>query len=756
MIRAELKSQIERLCADLGSEVVEDFFSRMDEDYFSLYTPEEVCTHLRMSGALDAAHPVQCQITARGEDCFDLIIVGFDYLSEFSIFCGLLSAFGFDIRAGNIYSFSRSAREAPRAQPGRRPRLAKPVKPSPGKIVDFFNVRLKPGEIFDASRKQEFEQELQTLIRLLASGSTEEARERLNRYLIERLERASEPLAGLLHPVEVHFDNRVSPEWTVLDVRSQDVPAFLYAFSNALAMRGIYIHKVRIQSVGQEARDQFFISDRWGRKIEDDREQKTLRMAVALIKRFTHFLPLAPDPAKAMRHFDQFLDKIRAEQTSDHVISFFAGEEGLNLLAHLLGSSDFLWEDFLSIHFKNLLPILEDIEKTDLKLGRQSLRRALALALVEAPSFDEQKRAFNEFKDRQVFSIDVKHLLAPQSTLIDFSQALTDLTDVLLDEAYRICHAHLSEKYGQPRRENGDVCPFAICGLGKFGGREMGYASDIEALFVYEGPGRTRGPQSVDNGLYFDLLVQQLVEFIEAREKGIFHVDLRLRPYGKAGALASPFEQLLAYYSPTGEAAPFERQALIKLRWAAGDESLGRRVEAHRDRFTYSGADWDLAAALHLRQRQTRELVKLGEINVKYSPGGIIDIEYAAQYLQILHGKDHPELRTTRTLEALDQLSHLRIISAKEYDELREAYIFLRTLIDALRIVRGDARDLILPEETSEEFKSLARRLGYKEQDRGQGARRLAEDIRQRMNQVHSFYVARFNRRRDDYLPGRR
>jgi glutamate-ammonia-ligase adenylyltransferase len=739
-MRAELKKTIESLCPEVSQEIIQDFFARMDEDYFALYSPEEVCTHLRMSGALDLQHPVRCQIRPRNEASFDIIIVGFDYLSEFSIFCGLLSAFGFDIRAGNIYSFAWQ--EAAPTRPRRRAKGS--PRPTPRKIVDVFNVRLKSGESFDTARQSEFERELQTLIRLLAAGAFQEARERLNRYLIEQLEKANEPLSGLLHPVEVHFDNHTSPDWTVMEVYSQDSPAFLYAFSNALAMRGIYIHKVRIRSIGQQVQDQFFISDRWGRKIEDEREQKALEMAVVLIKCFTHFLFSAPDPAKAMRHFDQFLDRVLEEKIAGPEISFFVSGEGLNLLAHLLGSSDFLWEDFLRLHFKDLLPLLEGLAQTDLKPGKEQWRRQLAAQLAQATTYAERKRVLNDFKDHQVFLIDVKHLLEPQVTLIDFSHALTELAELVLEEAYRICHEHLARQYGQPRQSNGAACPFAICGLGKFGGREIGYASDLEVLFIYGGPGQTQGSQPIDNGLYFELLVQQLIEFIETRERGIFHLDLRLRPYGKAGPLASPFEQVMSYYSDQGEAAPFERQALIKLRWVAGDQTLGRMMEAHRDRFTYSGRDWDLKTALHLRQRQVRELVEPGKINVKYSPGGIIEVEYAAQYLQIAHGKEHPELRTTSTLEALDRLCQLRLISEKEHADLRQGYLFLRTLIDALRIVRGNARDLILPEVTSEEFKALARRLNYRERDWEKGARRLAEEIQDCMNRVHSFYLARF------------
>lgn len=451
-------------------------------------------------------------------------------------------------------------------------------------------------------------------------------------------------------------------------------------------------------------------------------------MAVAMIKEFTRFLPEAPDPAKAMRHFDQCLDKIAEEEFPDHIMSFLAGTEGMNMLAHLLGSSDFLWDEFLRTHFTDLLPVLEDFTRTDLKTGpsnKDTLRRELRERLGQASSFEEKKKTLNRFKDSQLFLIDAKHLLDPHVTLMDFSQALTDLAEVAIDEAVKTCSQHLG---GMPY-------PFTICGLGKFGGCEMGYASDLELLFVHDGQGSTP---------FFESLVRQLVDFIEARNKGIFHVDLRLRPYGDKGALSTPFDQFAKYYSVNGPAAAFERQALIKLRWVAGDENLGRRVEAQRDAFTYSDVPWDWENALHLRRRQMRELVKPGQINVKYSAGGIVDIEYAVQYLQLLNGKDHPQVRVPNTLEALDRLRRLQIIREPDYDVLHKAYLFLRNLIDALRIVRGDASDLVLPDEVSEEFKSLARRLGYREKDRTKSAALLAADIRESMKRVNDYFVNRF------------
>jgi glutamate-ammonia-ligase adenylyltransferase len=706
----ESKKAIEALCPEIDREVIQDFFARMDEDYFTTFSPEEISKHIALSCRLDTEHRIRVRITpdasAAGE--FTIVIVGFDYLAEFSVFCGLLSAFGLDIREGDIYSFARRAVRASR--------------PLPRKIVDVFRVAVKPGTTFDESKQREFQQELQIQAQLLAEGAVDQVRERLNRFLIERIERMNEPLSGLLSPIELTFNNEMSPEWTVVEAQSDDSFGFLYAISNALSMRGIYIHKVKIRSAGSQATDQFFVVDRWGHKIQDPGEQERLRMAVALIKQFTSFLPEAPDPAKAMRHFDQFLDKTAEEDLPDRIISYFSGKEGMNVLAHLLGSSDFLWDEFLSTHFAEFVPALEDFKKTPDRSFRQQLR----VLLQQASSFEEKKKVLNAFKDRQVFLIDVQHLLDPQMSLTDFSQALTELAEAVVDEAAKICAEHLG---GAPH-------PFAIFGLGKFGGCEMGYASDLELLFVHDGEGSTP---------FFEALARQVLGFIDARSRGIFHIDMRLRPYGEKGAMSTLFTQFAKYYSTDGPAAPFERQALIKLRRVAGDEGLGRRVEAQRDAFTYSGAPWDWEDALHLRKRQIKELVKRGQTNVKYSPGGIVDIEYAVQYLQLLNGKDHPEVRVPNTLVALDRLRRLQIIREPDYEVLNKAYLFLRNLIDALRIVRGDASDLLLPEESSEEFKSLARRLGYRDQDRGKSAARLAADIRASMKKVNDYFLTRFS-----------
>jgi glutamate-ammonia-ligase adenylyltransferase len=530
----DLKEIVESLCPDVDRQLIREFFTRMDEDYFATFSPDEIAAHVRMAARLDPEHRINVLILPRRHATrseFDIVIVGFDYMSEFSMFCGLLSSFGLDIHEGDIYSFSRSDAGAP-----------------PRKIVDVFHVSLKAGEKFDDTRQREFEQELQVLAGFLAAGALDKARERLNRSVTERVEEMNEQLTGLLSPIEIQFDNHRSPSWTVMEVHSANAFGFLYAVSNALAMQGIYIHKVKIRSSSGTVEDQFFMSDYWGRKIEDGPQQDRLRMAVVMIKQFTRFLPEAPDPAKAMLHFDQFLDKLAQEQFPDHIISFFAGEQGMSLLAHLLGSSDFLWDDFLGIHFKDLLPVLEDLTRTELQPGptyKNYLRRQLRTLVGRGSSFLEKKKALNTFKEDQLFFIDSKHLLDSRVTLTVFSQALTEVAEVVLDEAVEMCLGHLGP--GVPGA-------FTICGLGKFGGQEMGYASDLELLFVHESEaGRADA--------FFDSLAHAIVDLIQARRGGIFDIDLRLRPYGDAGAWSVPFQEFRKYYSPAGSAAAFERLA---------------------------------------------------------------------------------------------------------------------------------------------------------------------------------------------------
>jgi len=694
-----------------------EFLGQLDSQYFARVFPEDAARHARLAAELSSERPARVSVEPRAEERYDVAVVALDYFSEFAILCGILAAHGLDIESGHVHT-GAPAPAAPALPRGARRR---PAHIASRKIVDVFRVRPRR-EPPDA---EALEGELLELLGLIAEGQAVEARERVNRRLADSLERPRGSAAVAVSPVTITFDNDPDAAWTVMHVRGADTPGFLYALANALAMRGVYVHSVLIESLGHEVSDRFSIARRDGRRIEDEADQETLRLAVALIKQFTHFLPWAPDPALALRGFDQFLDQLMSE--GPEAMRLFASPEGLRELARLLGSSAFLWEDFLRRQLDNLRPVLEDWRHRPLR-NRDELGRDLGERLKAGASHEEQRRTLNEFKDEEMLLADMKYLLDSEVSLRRFSTALTDLADAVLEEAVALCRARLEEEHGEPRLEDGAPCPLALLGLGKYGGREMGYASDLELLFVYEGPGHTT-KSGIESGTFYEKLVHELRDLLEARAEGIFHLDMRLRPHGKKGPLASPLSLLAEYYSPGGGAAPFERQALLKLRPVAGDPGLGQRVMTVRDGFVWSSEPWDRENALHLRERQATELVPAGRINVKYSRGCMVDVEYTVQYLQLLHGGERPELRTPTTLEGLDRLADAGLVSKEDADDLRSSYRFWRRLADAQRMVHGASRDLLLPEPGNEEMGFLARRMGYDAPSGQEAASALAADV---------------------------
>ena len=732
------------LCPDVDEEVVQDFVSRMDPEYFERFQPDTIAHHIQLAGRLTPDHPCELSVVDKQAGRSEISIVAYDYFSEFAAICGVLSAFGLNIEEGRIYTFLEAT--PPSLSAGRlkgRPGLSRK------KIVDVFLVHPLDRTGFPTPQHHALRQTVSEIVQLLDAGQFDEARQYVNRRLVERLDKQRSAFTGLLDTVQITFDNSQSSTDTIMDIQSDDTPAFLYALANALAMRNIYITKAQIECDGTKLHDRFLVRNRDGQKLLDPADQQQLRLTAVLIKQFTHALTWASDPAKALASFDQFQDLIVKDQGKkgkSQALDFVSDKKTFPLLAQLLGASDFLWEDFLRRQHDNLLPLLTEYRDALLIKPQATLRKELGHLVRRAKTDDARKDALNRFKDREMFRIDIKHIVEPSSNFPDFSLALTELAEVIMEQSLVDCSAKLEKSYGRPRLANEKPCPFAVMGLGKFGGRELGYASDIEVLFVYGGSGTTNGNERIENSEYFERLAQELLGWIEARQEGIFRIDVRLRPHGGKGALANAFEEVCRYYSPTGLAAPFERQALIKLRHITGNSTLGHRLETHRDSFVYGDAPWDIPTALELRRQQLKQLVEPGKINVKYSAGGLIDIEYAAQYLQVMHGHNHPTLRTPNTLQALTALVNEGLVARADGAGLRKAYVFIRMLVDGLRMVRGNTKDLVLPPLDSEEFVSLARRVGYTRDDWRAGARDLQSDIEQYMTLTKQFFERTFGK----------
>ena len=288
----------------------------------------------------------------------------------------------------------------------------------------------------------------------------------------------------------------------------------------------------------------------------------------------------------------------------------------------------------------------------------------------------------------------MQHLLE-NSSLPNFSQALTNLAHVILNYALQQSHGVINEKASLTEQ-----VPLAIFGLGKLGGGELGYASDIEILFVYQPPQHAgKGKPLRVSPDYFERWAQEFLQWIEAKQEGIFHIDTRLRPYGHKGTLANSLEEIQRYYHSQGAAAPFERQAFIKLRFVAGNRALGKAIETHRDHFVYGSEPWDLKTALHLRQRQMTELVKPATTHVKYGPGGLLDVEYMIRNYPY-HGRtvhaclirDISEIKHSREIIEKQEQTIVQVSKMSELGELAGG--IAHEINNPLSIISGMAEEM--------------------------------------------------------------
>lgn len=701
----------------------------MAASYSKVFNEAEIEKHSQMARKLSETNNVELQTEKIPEDQVRLTMVGFDQTGDLSLICGLLFVYGFDIQQGHLFT-NQKVKPAASSQ-SRSPKPSEKSK-STRKFVIVLDVKASDAAV-QPSFWINYKNDLTELLHKVETGKIQEAVGELAKRVagaLHDLPQASQ----MLYPVEIELDNDTDTRYTILRIQSEDTIGFLYELTNALSMSGIDIARMVIDSEGNKVSDVLYVTDDKGEKISAEAQQQGLRAAIVLIKHFTHLLPRSPNPEAALLHFREFLEHLFKQPNWVEEISSLERTSVLSALARLLGVSDFLWEDFLRLQHSNLFPVVANVEELKNRISFAELKAELARELAEATSAEDQQERLNAFKDRAMLRTDMRHILGHISEFGQFSDELTDVAEVVVQGAYEICNLQLQERYGVPQLETEDPCRISICALGKCGGRELGFASDIELMFIYEGSGQTTGPEIITNNEYYLKLVEKFSKMIKTRSEGIFQIDLRLRPYGQAGSLAVSAEAFQSYFSHEGAAWPYERQALVKLRPIAADEEFGNQIVRMRDTIIYSGKPFDVAAMLAMREKQIQQLVKGGTINAKLGDGGLVDCEYLIQSMQITYGHRNPGLRTTNTLEGIDSLKELGLISPDDYVKLRNAYIFLRRLIDALRMVRGNAKDLTVPPQDQEEFEFLARRLGY-----GSHTEKLQTEISMTMDRVRDF-----------------
>ncbi|MCX5769905.1 MAG: hypothetical protein NTZ09_06490, partial [Candidatus Hydrogenedentes bacterium] len=388
------------------------------------------------------------------------------------------------------------------------------------------------------------------------------------------------------------------------------------------------------------------------------------------------------------------------------------------LLATLFDQSHFLTD--IMCRRPEYVPWLADEAEFDHARPRDEMAAEMMQWLEGCDTLEGCGRVMRQYRQREILRIAAREVFVhvPLSSL---TEDLSNLADAALDVAVRIGLRHLERRYGtpvlrEPSGETRDVA-FTVIGLGKLGGRELNFSSDIDLLLLYgdetETTGGTSGPASTLD--YFHKLGEYIIKLVseQTSEGHVFRIDMRLRPYGRTSPLAISLARALEYYG--GYAQAWERQALIKARPCAGDPALGERFIESTRPFVFPRY-FDDATLDEIRQikQQTEALVAdkgQAGIEVKLGRGGIRDIEFTVQMLQMLNGGRMPDLRTRSTLDAIRALGLHGHLSPFEATALASHYTFLRGVEHRLQIEGSQQRHVLPPE--GKPLDRFARRLGY-------------------------------------------
>jgi glutamate-ammonia-ligase adenylyltransferase len=321
------------------------------------------------------------------------------------------------------------------------------------------------------------------------------------------------------------------------------------------------------------------------------------------------------------------------------------------------------------------------------------------------------------FRRRQSLRILLRDVLG-LAALADITGELSNLADAILDFAYRQIRAQLTARHGEPLFVGPEgqrrACGFAVIALGKLGGQELNYSSDVDLMFVYSANGETAGPDAITNKEFFKKVANQYTELLSTytADGSCYRVDLRLRPDGRLGEVCTSLDGAKRYYQE--RARDWEKQMLIKARVCAGDLALGRELLEFVEPLIYS-TTLDFRAVEAVSEARERISEKLAAkrahagLDIKLAPGGIRDIEFLVQCLQRLHGGRELWVRHGGTLFALSRVHDKNLLSAGEYGRLASAYEFLRHIEHRLQFY-DDRQTHTLP-TNPEELEVLASKM---------------------------------------------
>jgi glutamate-ammonia-ligase adenylyltransferase len=473
-------------------------------------------------------------------------------------------------------------------------------------------------------------------------------------------------------------------------------------------------------------------------------QRRCRHFLASIAPRLLRALADTPDPDAALVNFENVTASLGAKAVLWELFSF--NPPSLKLYVDLCAWSRFLSE--ILINHPGMIDDLLDTLVLNQPRTADDLKSELAELCKNAADPDP---ILHSFQKKELLRIGVRDILG-KDTVEATAAALSDLAESILGRIAELQYGPLEKRFGVPYLAEGHrACQpsrYALLGLGKLGGREMSYHSDLDLILVYEGDGQTGPPphasrfdrfELTSNFHFFTEFAQRIIK--SASLLGplgrLYQVDMRLRPTGKSGSLVIPLTEFRRYYEEGG-AQLWERQALTRARVVQGDAAFGHEVMQAIEHVAFT-MPWQDDYARGIQAMRERLEASRSERDVKRGFGGIVDIEFLVQLFQLKYGRDIPALRTPNTHQALEAARAAGLLSASEHEILRSGYDFLRMIQSRLRIVHNRSLDE-LP-EGQEELEKFARRLGWEVQP-GQGATdRFLEELDRHTTQTRGLFL---------------
>ncbi len=436
-----------------------------------------------------------------------------------------------------------------------------------------------------------------------------------------------------------------------------------------------------------------------------------------------------PEPDRALSFLVRFISSVGARATFYSLL--YENRRVLDDLVRLFGSSEFLSRTL--VEQPGGLEQLLSRELTTPYRTRAAIRNEILAGVAGAPDYEEKLEALRRLKNQEVFRVGVNDIAGRVSQARVCSQ-MTFVAEASLEAAVRMASEELRGRHGTAPGS------FCVLGLGKLGGTEMIYGSDLDILFVYSAPedAATSGGNRISAHEFYVKLGQRIISALTLRTRWgfVFNVDARLRPSGRPLVLSA--DALLEYHSRG--TSVWERQALTKARPVAGDPAFGAGLAAKLLEAVYSRglADTDIDEMLRIRSRMEAEIAMETQrrYNIKAGRGGINDIEFLVQAVQLKWGGVKKGLRTPRTQKALLRVFREGLMGKGDFVFLKKAYGFLRFLELRQRIAHDRPEgDLI---KGSAELAALGRRVGYSGDDPGEA---LLSEYTKHAEKIRELYL---------------